>query len=261
MAVTGHGEAVARAARERALLRRYHRDGDAGAKEQLVADMLPLARALASRYGGRGEERDDLVQVACVGMLKAIDGFDLSRDVRLSSYAMPTIVGEIRRYFRDRTWAVRVPRSLQELQQRVSAAREELTTDLRRSPTVRELAEAVAGSEEDVLAAIEAGGARTSCSLSEPVGEEMTREDMLGSDDPELDRAELRVIVTDAFETLSERDQDIMRLRFEDDLTQSQIAARIGVSQMQISRIIRRSLARMRSHIERPATGSLVAAA
>src|SRR5687767_1745286 len=125
----------------------------------LAEEMLPLARALAQRYAGRGEPLDDLVQVACVGIMKAIDGFDITRDVRFSSYATPTVLGEIKRHFRDRTWAMRIPRGLQELQLRVARARDRLTNELGRSPTVQELAAAAGAPFEDVLATIESAGA------------------------------------------------------------------------------------------------------
>src|SRR3954464_10583826 len=142
---------AARAEREHELLRRYHVDGDPTAKDQLAEEMLPLARALAGRYAGRGEPLDDLVQVACVGIMKAIEGFDLARDVRFSSYATPTVLGEIKRYFRDRTWALRVPRGMQELQLQISRARDKLTHELGRSPNVVELAQAVGAPFEEVL--------------------------------------------------------------------------------------------------------------
>src|SRR5512143_3019859 len=125
----GHVESAARAAREQELLRRYHRDADYRARDQLAEEMLPLARALAGRYAGRGEPMDDLVQVACVGIMKAIEGFDIDRDVRFSSYATPTVLGEIKRYFRDKTWAMRVPRGMQELQIELAKARDKLTTE------------------------------------------------------------------------------------------------------------------------------------
>src|SRR3954447_14365009 len=132
-----------RADRERELLRRYHEDGDTRARDALAEEMVPLARALAGRYSGRGEPLDDLVQVACIGIMKAIEGFDLDREVRFSSYATPTVLGEIKRHFRDRTWAMRVPRGMQELQLKVAKARDKLTSQLGRSPTVQELAAAV----------------------------------------------------------------------------------------------------------------------
>src|SRR3954462_4921307 len=240
-----------RAARERVLLRRYHRQGDAAARDALAEEMLPLARSLAGRYAGRAEPLEDLVQVACVGIMKAIDGFDIDREVRFSSYATPTVLGEIKRYFRDRTWAIRVPRGMQELQLQISRARDKLTLELGRSPNVVELARAVGAPFEEVLQTIQSQDARRTRSLDEPLGEDMTLADAVGGTDPELGRAEIRVLLDDAFSILSQRDQVILRLRFEHDLTQNEIAKRIGVSQMQVSRLIRQSLARLRMDIER----------
>src|ERR1700755_1419472 len=155
----GHIDGAARAHREQELLRRYHHGGDTQARDQLAEEMLPLARALAGRYAGRGEPRDDLGQVACVGIMKAIEGFDLTREVRFSSYATPTVLGEIKRHFRDRTWAMRVPRGLQELQLVVAKKRDELTSVLSRSPTVQELADSIDAPFEEVLATIQSAGA------------------------------------------------------------------------------------------------------
>jgi len=242
---------AARAARERDLLRRIHVDGDPSARDELAEEMLPLARALAGRYAGRGEPLDDLVQVACIGIMKAIDGFDLSREVRFSSYATPTVLGEIKRYFRDKTWAMRVPRGMQELQLEIARARDKLTNQLGRSPNVQELAEAVSAPFEEVLQTIQSQDARRTRSLEEPVGEDMTLADSVGGNDPDLARAEIRVLLQDAFGVLSERDQEVLRLRFAEDLTQTEISKRIGVSQMQVSRLIRQSLARLRMDIER----------
>jgi RNA polymerase sigma-B factor len=249
----GDDEAVAgaRALREQDLLRRIHKFGDQGARDQLAEEMLPLARALAGRYAGRGEPLDDLVQVACVGIMKAIDGFDITREVRFSSYATPTVLGEIKRHFRDKTWSVRVPRGLQELQLRVAKERDKLTNELGRSPTVQELAQAVDAPFEEVLATIQSSSARRTRSLDEPTGEDVTLADSLGGHDPELDRAEMRALLDSAFGVLSARDREVLRLRFEEDLTQTEIAERIGVSQMQVSRLIRQSLARLRMDIER----------
>jgi RNA polymerase sigma-B factor len=213
--------------------------------------MLPLARALAGRYAGRGEPMDDLIQVACVGIMKAIEGFDLSREVRFSSYATPTVLGEIKRHFRDRTWAMRVPRGMQELQLLVAKKRDELTSELGRSPTVQELASAVDAPFEEVLATIQSVGARRTRSLDEPTGEDMTLADSIGGRDVELERSEMRVLLDDAMDVLSDRDREVLRLRFEDDLTQTEISERVGVSQMQISRIIRQSIAKLRLEIER----------
>src|SRR3954468_1679249 len=248
---------AARAEREHELLRRYHVDGDVAAKDQLAEEMLPLARALAGRYAGRGEPLDDLVQVACIGIMKAIEGFDLTREVRFSSYATPTVLGEIKRHFRDRTWAMRVPRGLQELQLEVAKKRDQLTSELGRSPTVQELAQAVDAPFEEVLATIQSVGARRTRSLDEPTGEDVTLADSIGGRDVELERAEMRVLLDDAMEVLSSRDREVLRLRFAEDLTQTEISTRIGVSQMQVSRIIRQSIAKLRldierSHAERP---------
>ncbi|HEV2820711.1 MAG TPA: SigB/SigF/SigG family RNA polymerase sigma factor [Solirubrobacteraceae bacterium] len=239
-----------RAARERELLKRYHERGDTRARDQLAEEMVPLARALAGRYTGRGEPLDDLVQVACVGIMKAIDGFDLTREVRFSSYATPTVLGEIKRYFRDKTWALRVPRGLQELQIEVAKARDKLTTTLGRSPTVQELADAVDSPFEEVLQTIQSQDARRTRSLDEPTGEDVTLADSLGQRDPDIARAEMRVLLDEAMDVLSERDQEVLRLRFVGDLTQTEIATRVGVSQMQVSRIIRSSLTKLRSDIE-----------
>ncbi|MEA2324192.1 MAG: polymerase sigma-B factor [bacterium] len=241
----------ARAQREQELLRRIHGNGDMRARDQLAEEMLPLARALAGRYAGRGEPLDDLVQVACVGIMKAIDGFDVTREVRFSSYATPTVLGEIKRHFRDKTWSVRVPRGLQELQLQVAKARDKLTNELGRSPTVQELAQAISAPFEEVLATIQSSSARRTRSLEEPTGEDVTLADSLGGNDPELDRAEMRALLDGAFGVLSDRDREVLRLRFEEDMTQTEIATRIGVSQMQVSRLIRQSLARLRMDIER----------
>jgi RNA polymerase sigma-B factor len=247
----GHIESSARAHREQALLRRYHHQGDTRARDQLAEEMLPLARALAGRYAGRGEPMDDLIQVACVGIMKAIEGFDLDREVRFSSYATPTVLGEIKRHFRDRTWAMRVPRGLQELQLVVAKKRDELTGRLGRSPTVQELADAVDAPFEEVLATIQSVGARRTRSLDEPTGEDMTLADSIGGRDVELERAEIRVLLDEAMDVLSDRDREVLRLRFAEDLTQTEISDRIGVSQMQISRIIRQSIAKLRLDIDK----------
>jgi RNA polymerase sigma-B factor len=233
------------------LLRAYHEDGDTRARDELAEQMVPLARALASRYGGRGEPLDDLVQVACVGVMKAIEGFDLSRDVRFSSYATPTVLGEIKRHFRDKTWAMRVPRGMQELQIEIAKSRDKLTSELGRSPTVQEIAEDVDQPFEEVLITIQSQDARRTRSLDEPTGEDVTLADSIGTRDPELGRAEMRVLLDDAFDVLSERDQEVLRLRFAEDLTQTEISRRVGVSQMQVSRIIRQALNTLRADIER----------
>jgi RNA polymerase sigma-B factor len=252
--VSEEAEAIitaARAQREQELLRRIHVAKDPRARDQLAEEMLPLARALAGRYANRGEPLDDLVQVACVGIMKAIDGFDITREVRFSSYATPTVLGEIKRHFRDKTWAMRVPRGLQELQLKVAKARDKLTHELGRSPTVQEISKAVDAPFEEVLATIQSVSARRTRSLDEPTGEDVTLADSLGISDPELERAEIRALLDGAFDVLSDRDREVLRLRFAEDMTQTEIATRIGVSQMQVSRLIRQSLARLRMDIER----------
>lgn len=244
-------DGAARAAHERELLYRYHVLHDVHARDQLAEESLPLARSLAGRYSGRGEPLDDLVQVACLGVMKAIDGFDIERDVRFSSYATPTVLGEIRRHFRDKTWAVRVPRGLQELQLTVARKRDDLTARLGRSPTVSELADAVEASFGQVLETIQSSGARRARSFDEPVGEDGTLADQLGALDPDLDRAEMRVLINGATRVLPPRDRAILRMRFDQDMTQAEIARRVGLSQMQVSRIIRNSIARLRLDIRR----------
>lgn len=240
---------AARLTGQRDLLRRYRVEGDLGARAQLAEQLVPLARSLAARYANRSELTEDLVQVACIGLMKAIDGFDPSRDTAFSSYATPTIVGEIKRYFRDRTWAVRPPRDIQELQLEVAKARDRLTNDLGRSPTISELADAVNACNEKVLAAVEAASARHARSLSESAGEDLTLGDTLGFSDPALPRAETRALLDGAMRGLAERERMILRLRFERDLTQTEIAKLVGVSQMQVSRLIRQSLNRLRIEI------------
>jgi RNA polymerase sigma-B factor len=247
----GSAAAADRADRERALLRAYHEDGDTRARDELAEQMVPLARALAGRYSGRGEPLEDLVQVACVGVMKAIEGFDLSRDVRFSSYATPTVLGELKRHFRDKTWAMRVPRGMQELQIEIAKSRDKLTSELGRSPTVQEIADDVDQPFEEVLITIQSQDARRTRSLDEPTGEDVTLADTIGTSDPEIGRAEMRVLLDDALDVLSPRDREVLRLRFSEDLTQTEISQCVGVSQMQVSRIIRQALATLRADIER----------
>jgi RNA polymerase sigma-B factor len=242
------------AERERRLLRRVHLDGDMRARRQLAEDLLPLARQLARRYADRGEPLDDLVQVACIGVMKSIDGFDIRRPERLASYATPTVLGEIKRHFRDRTWLLRVPRRMQERQVLVAQTRDSLTHRLGRAPAVHEIAATLEASSRDVVAAIETAGARRARSFDEPVGENVTLADVLGAVDPEIERAEIRALLGSAFDVLSQREQDILHLRFDEDLSQAEIGHRIGLSQMQVSRLIARSLARVRLQLERRTT-------
>lgn len=229
------------------LLRAYHERGDLAARDRLVEQQLPLVRSLARRYAGRGEPLDDLVQVASIGLIKAIDRFDVDRGVELSTYAIPTIVGELKRYFRDTGWAVHVPRRLKELSVRLNHSIEELGTVLGRSPTVAELADAVGADEEEIIEALDASRAYTAVSLSVPADEEgAVRVDLLGEDETGYETSEHRADLLPGFERLDERERRILHLRFNGGLTQSQIAKEVGISQMHVSRLIRRALETMR---------------
>jgi RNA polymerase sigma-B factor len=239
-----------RVSEDRVLFERYLDKRDPVDRELLVERFLPLARQLARRYQRPEEPFDDLFQVACLGLVKAIDRFDLSRDVAFSSYAVPTILGEIKRYFRDRTWSVRVPRDLQELALRVDRKVSELSTDLRRQPTVREIAASVGIEEEDVLEALEASGAYRATSLSTPRGNEDeagdTLGDTVGTSEDGFGLAEDRATLESLMRAVTPREREVLRLRFEEDLTQAEIGERIGVSQMQVSRLIRQAVTRLR---------------
>ena len=231
------------------LFRRYREQRSAELRRELVVRWLPLARQLAAHYRVRDESYEDLLQVASLGLLKAINGYDPDRGIAFTSYAVPTILGEVRRHFRDRAWSVRVPRALQELALDVEKASARLTTELGRSPTVEELAKALGTTSESVLEARQAGDAYTATSLESHRGEDPdapTLGDTLGAVDGGFHAAEDRATLTTLLVELPERDREVLRLRFEEDLTQTEIAARIGVSQMAISRIIRRSIDRMR---------------
>jgi RNA polymerase sigma-B factor len=241
-----------RAEDDRALFARYLDKRDPVDREMLVERFLPLARQLARRYQRPEEPFDDLFQVACLGLVKAIDRFDLEREVAFSSYAVPTILGEIKRYFRDRTWSVRVPRDLQELALRVDRAVSDLSVDLHRQPTVEEIAEKVGAEEEDVLEALEASGAYKATSLEAPRGTEEeggdTLGDTLGTEEHGFSLAEDRATIEHLMRSITPREREVLRLRFEEDLTQAEIGELIGVSQMQVSRIIRQSVARLRAY-------------
>jgi RNA polymerase sigma-B factor len=218
-------------------------------REALVERFLPLARAIAKRYRKAEEPFDDLLQVASLGLLKAIDRFDPARGIAFSSFAVPTIVGELRRHFRDRCWSVRPPRELQERALEVDKYRSELTTRLGRSPSVRELGRALELSDEQVLEALQAQQGMRATSLDAPRGNgedtDATLADAHGVNDPELIRAEHRATLARLFERLDERERRVLRLRFEQDMTQEQIGRIVGVSQMQVSRIIRGAVAKL----------------
>jgi RNA polymerase sigma-B factor len=214
---------------------------------------LPLVRALARRYSGRGESLEDIEQVGAIGLLKAIDRYELSRDVALTTYATPNVVGEIKRHFRDKGWAIRIPRGLQELNAKMSATVERLTGQLGRSPSIAEIAAALETTPEEVLEAMEAGTAYAPVSLSSGGGDEGELDPMetLGHEDEEFERTEQRASLQPALDALPERERKILRMRFEEGMTQTQIAEHVGVSQMHVSRLIRKSLARMRQELTR----------
>ena len=228
---------------------RRHQRGDAGAREALIERYMPLARSLALRYRRASEPLDDLVQVASVGLVKAVDRWDPDRGLAFSSYAVPTILGELRRYFRDATWDVRPARDLQELCLSVEEAREALWGELGRSPTVADIADRLERSPEEVVEALQATEGRSVRSLDAPVHEEEGASaragDLLGTDDPEFERVDAGVTIEKMTGILDERAREILRLRFQEDLLQSEIAERVGCSQMHVSRIIRSSLERL----------------
>ena len=227
--------------------------GDAAAREQLVQRYIRLAHKLARRYARSSEPLEDLEQVACLGLVRAIDRFDSSRGTTFSTFAVPTILGELRRHFRDRTWAVRVPRELRDLAAAVEHAAEGLAAELGRSPSLAEVADAVGQPVEHVMAAREAALAYRCDSIDRPLRADdadggATLADLLGEPDDELSRVETGVMLDQLAEvTLSERDRVVLRLRFEHDLLQREIADRIGVSQMQVSRILRDAMDRLQN--------------
>jgi len=210
---------------------------------------LPLARKLARRYTGAHEPFEDLLQVASYGLLKALDRFDADRGTAFSSFAVPTIVGELKRYFRDLGWSAHVPRGAQELALKVQRAHDKLATKTGRSPTVAELAQYLELSIEDVLEGLEAAAAHHSSSLDAPHddedGESGTLIDTFGQDDAGLQLVEDATTVATAMQTLSERERRVLQLRFFEDSTQREIAEQLGVSQMQISRILRGAITRL----------------
>ena len=234
------------------LLEAYHLNRDRVARDRLVEELMPLVRSLARRYAGRGEPLEDLVQVGAIGLIKAIDRFDLERGVELSTYAVPTIVGEIRRHFRDRSWSVHVPRRMKELSLRVSRLVDDLSSELGKAPTVAEIAAAAEVEEEDVIEALETARAHTTTSLSTPTspGGELALIDMLGEDEAGYETLERGSVVRTGLEALSERERRIVVLRFVKGLTQSEIASELGLSQMHVSRLLRGALAAMHGRLD-----------
>jgi RNA polymerase sigma-B factor len=245
---------------EQRLFRRYHEHGDIAAREQLIRRCLPLARVLAGRYSRTGESVDDLVQVASIGLIKAVDRFDPTRGNAFSSYAVPSILGELKRHFRDHGWAAHVPRSVQELALEVNATVDRLTVRQGRAPTPHEIATATGHNVEEVIEAMQAYGSFESASLDSPPAR-AEREgtlayiDTLGQADERYELVEYRSAIASTMRAIPKRERVVLGLRFECDMTQSEIAARMGISQMHVSRLIRRSLARLRAVAEAERNG------
>jgi RNA polymerase sigma-B factor len=239
----------------RVLFRRLRSTGDPCAREALIRRFLPLARKLARRYYAGGEPLEDLVQVADLGLVKAIERFDDTRGVSFSSYAVPTITGELRRYFRDSVWPLHVPRGMQERALAVNRARRELADATGRTPTVAELAQRLELDEQGVLDALKAYEAFDTVSLDAPASvedesEPRPRLDTIGAADPGFELADERLTVNAVLQRLPLKDRRVLHMRYVEDRTQSDIAARIGVSQMQVSRILTRTLDRLQRTVE-----------
>jgi RNA polymerase sigma-B factor len=223
-------------------------------REKLVDQYIGLVEYLGRRFRNRGEPLEDLIQVGTIGLLKAIDRFDLDREVEFSTYATPTVVGELKRHFRDKGWAVRVPRRLQELHLEISKVVGHLGQELGRSPTVAEIAERAGAQEEEVLEGLEIAQAYSFASLDAPVDTDDAAStsfvEQLGEEDEQLENLEYRASLAPEMEKLPERERKIIYLRFFKGLTQSEIAERLGISQMHVSRLLGRTLARLREALE-----------
>ena len=238
----------------------YRRTGDRGVRNALIEEHRWLAVHCARRFAHKGEPLDDLVQVAMVGILKAVERFDPGYGVVFSTFAVPTVVGELRRHFRDKTWSIHVPRRAKELYQTVSGVVDELTQVLGRSPTLPEIADRAGVTVEDALEALEVSGCYRGVPLAPPGDDDTPDAITLGSDDPGFRATDAKLTVGTLLESLpTERERQIIRMRFVDGLTQSQIAAEIGVSQVQISRLLRASLAKMRRKLNAGLTSEHVA--
>ena len=245
---TGPDKALAT---EDELLHSYAETRDERAREEIVHRFLPFARSLAMRYSGGVEPSDDLFQVASLGLVSALERFDPARGVPFAAFAGPTILGELRRHFRDRVWTLRVPRGLQERIREVETAITKLSHELERSPTVAEIGKMLGLDEAAVLEAFEATVARRTVSLDQPSagaepGEESPMAERIGGDDPGFELVDDRAAIDASSGILDETEREVLRLRFAEDLTQSKIAERVGYSQMHVSRILRRALGKLR---------------
>ena len=239
---------------ERRLLERFARDQSPMVREELVERFMPLARRLASRYAGGAEPFDDLVQVASVGLVKAIDRFDPDRGTAFSTFAVPTILGELKRHFRDRGWSVHVPRDVQERILKVERAMADLPGKLGHSPTVQEIGQRIEATEEEVLEAMHASQGHHAVSLdaTSAIGdgdEPGPLRDRIGEEDISFETVEYGEAIAPVLEEISERDRKVLHLRFVEDMTQSEIAERVGVSQMHVSRILRATIDKLRQRL------------
>ena len=233
--------------RTRELFRRYKEEGDDDAREQLVMSHLNLVRFLASKFKSRGEPLDDLIQVGTIGLIKAVDRFDPTRGLEFTTFATPTILGEIRRHFRDKGWSVRVPRRLQELSSKVNQTKEELTKGLQREPSVEEVATALNTTVDEVLEAMESSSAYSSVPLEDDAPSVIDR---YVSEDEELALSDDRLAIEEAIRDFSPREQEIICMRFIEGLTQVEIAKKLGISQVQVSRLLRRTLRKLQEKID-----------
>ena len=240
--------------RTRELFRRYKQQNDTDARDQLIVSHLNLVRFLASKFKNRGESLEDLVQVGTIGLIKAIDRFDPERGLEFTTYATPTIMGEIKRHFRDKGWSVRVPRRLQELSAKVNQVTDELTNKLQRSPSVAEIAERLGVTVDEVLEAMESSSAYSSVPLegggAGDDDEAPSVIDHYATEDADLAASDDRIVLEEAIADFSPREQDVIRMRFVDGLTQVEIAEKLGVSQVQVSRLLRRTLRRIQDKID-----------
>ena len=236
------------------LFRRYKEEGDMDAREKLVMSHLNLVRFLANKFKNRGEPIDDLMQVGYLGLLKAIDRFDPERGLEFTTYATPTIMGEIKRHFRDKGWSVRVPRRLQELSAKVNQATDELTTELQRSPTVEEIARYLDVTVDEVLEAMESSSAYSSVPLEAPGSSDSDDApsvlDRYASEDSELAFTDDRLVIEEALAGFSPREREVIELRFVKGMTQIEIAQKLGISQVQVSRLLRRTLKKIQDKID-----------
>lgn len=238
----------------RELFRRFKEEGDMEAREKLVMSHLNLVRFIANKFKNRGEPIDDLIQVGYLGLLKAIDRFDPSRGLEFTTFATPTIMGEIKRHFRDKGWSVRVPRRLQELSAKVNQATDTLTSQLQRSPTIAEIADYLDATVDEVLEAMESSSAYSSVSLEAPSGADDDDTpsviDRYATEDSDLAFTDDRIIIEEALASFSPRERDVIEMRFLKGMTQIEIAEKLGISQVQVSRLLRRTLKKIQDKID-----------